>query len=58
VGSRLGAETHPLIYPLLGTNCFRDILAGSNGAYHATPGYDLVTRLGAPDIKQLVAKLS
>jgi kumamolisin len=49
---------NPLIYPLLGTNCFRDIVAGSNGAYHATPGYDLVTGLGAPDIKQLVAKLS
>ena len=49
---------NPLIYPLLGTNCFRDIVSGSNGAYHATPGYDLVTGLGAPDIKQLVAKLS
>jgi kumamolisin len=49
---------NPLIYPLLGTNCFRDIVSGNNGAYHAGPGYDLVTGLGVPDMKQLVAKLS
>jgi kumamolisin len=49
---------NPLLYPLLGTNCFRDIVSGSNGAYHAGPGYDLVTGLGVPDMKQLVNKLS
>jgi kumamolisin len=49
---------NPLLYPLLGTNCFRDIESGSNGAYHAGPGYDMVTGLGVPDVKQLVAKLS
>jgi hypothetical protein len=27
---------------------FRDITSGSNGAYDATPGYDLVTGLGSP----------
>ena len=27
-----------------------DIVAGSNGTYTATPGYDLVTGLGAPDV--------
>lgn len=27
---------------------FRDIVAGSNGAYYAVPGYDLVTGLGSP----------
>ncbi len=32
---------------------FTDIVAGSNGTYTATPGYDLVTGLGAPDIAQL-----
>jgi kumamolisin len=49
---------NPLLYPLLGTNCFRDIVTGSNGAYHAGPGYDLVTGLGVPDMKQLVTKLT
>jgi subtilase family serine protease len=32
---------------------FTDIVAGSNGTYTATPGYDLVTGLGAPDVAQL-----
>jgi kumamolisin len=48
---------NPLTYPLIGTNCFRDILAGSNGAYQCGPGYDLVTGIGAPDLKQLLTKL-
>lgn len=48
----------PLIYPLVGTSCFRDIKAGSNGAYSAHDGYDLVTGLGAPDFTLLVNKLS
>jgi kumamolisin len=51
------AFLNPLIYPLLGTNCFRDIVSGSNGAYHAGPGHDLVTGLGVPNMKQLVSKL-
>jgi kumamolisin len=49
---------NPLIYPFIGTNCFRDILTGSNGAYHCGPNYDLVTGIGAPDVKQLVTRLS
>jgi kumamolisin len=48
---------NPLIYPLIGTNCFRDVLVGSNGAYHCGPQYDLVTGIGAPDLRQLVTKL-
>jgi subtilase family serine protease len=32
---------------------FTDIVAGSNGTYTATPGYDLVTGLGAPDVTAL-----
>jgi kumamolisin len=48
---------NPLIYPLNGSNCFRDILVGSNGAYHCGPHYDLVTGIGTPDVKQLVTKL-
>jgi kumamolisin len=49
---------NPLIYPLIGSNCFRDILTGSNGAYSCGPGYDLVTGIGSPDLKQLVTRLS
>lgn len=32
---------------------FTDIVAGTNGVYAATPGYDLVTGLGAPDVRKL-----
>ncbi|MGD0190414.1 MAG: S53 family peptidase [Rhizomicrobium sp.] len=49
---------NPLFYPLLGTSCFRDITGGSNGAYEAGPGYDLVTGLGVPNIGELVKKLA
>ena len=48
---------NPLIYPLR-SECFRDIKVGSNGVYHATPGYDLVTGLGVPNMKLLIKKLS
>jgi kumamolisin len=37
----------PKIYPLL-NSCFRDIVSGSNGAYAAVAGFDLVTGLGSP----------
>jgi len=49
---------NPLIYPFNGTNCFRDILVGGNGNYQSGPQYDLVTGIGTPDVKQLVARLS
>jgi kumamolisin len=48
---------NPLIYPLMGTPCFRDIVNGSNGAYHAGPGYDMVTGIGVPSIKDLIVQL-
>ena len=48
---------NPMIYPLMGTRCFRDIVDGSNGAYHAGPGYDMVTGIGVPSTKDLIAKL-
>ena len=38
---------NPRLYPLLGTPAFRDITAGSNGAFHCSPGYDTVTGVGA-----------
>jgi len=46
-----------LIYSLLGTGCFRDIIGGSNGAYDAVKGYDLVTGIGVPIMDQLIANL-
>ncbi len=49
---------NPLLYPLLGSGCFRDIDSGTNGSYQASPGYDLVTGLGVPDMEQLAARLA
>ena len=48
---------NPLIYPLLGTNAFRDIVGGSNGAYSAIKGFDLVTGIGVPDVAELLKAL-
>ena len=48
---------NPLLYPLAGTACFRDITAGNNGAYSAGPGYDMITGLGVPNLQQLIKKL-
>jgi len=48
---------NPLMYPLLGTPCFRDILSGSNGQFQAGGGYDMVTGLGVPDVEALMARL-
>lgn len=47
----------PFIYPLMGTPSFRDITQGSNGAYHANSGYDMVTGIGVPNVKTLMASL-
>ncbi len=49
---------NPLIYPLMGTSCFRDIQAGSNGAFKAGPGYDLVTGIGVPNVRELINSLT
>jgi kumamolisin len=49
---------NPLIYPLAGTAAFRDITNGSNGQYDAQPGYDLVTGLGVPNVKELIAAVT
>ena len=40
----------PLIYPLTGSACFRDIQAGTNGEFSAGPGYDMVTGIGVPNV--------
>jgi len=47
----------PLIYPLLGSAAFRDVTSGSNGAFHCNPGYDEVTGVGAPNVKELIARI-
>lgn len=49
---------NPLIYPLIGTACFRDIKTGSNGAFNASDGYDLVTGLGVPNVRELIKALT
>ena len=48
---------NPLIYPLASTDAFRDIKVGNNGQYDALPGYDLVTGMGVPNVKQLLQAL-
>jgi len=48
----------PLLYPLMGTACFRDITAGNNGDYLAAPGYDLVTGIGVPNVAELIKALT
>lgn len=46
-----------LLYSLSGTAAFRDIAEGTNGAYTAKAGYDLVTGLGAPNVAELINRL-
>lgn len=48
---------NPLMYPLAGTVCFRDITSGSNGAFSAGQGYDRVTGIGVPNVRELINKL-
>jgi kumamolisin len=48
----------PLIYPLIGTASFRDLVAGNNGAFDAGAGYDLVTGIGVPNVKELIQALT
>ncbi len=48
---------NPLIYPVMSSGSFRDITKGSNGAFSAGIGYDLVTGIGVPDLKVLTQEL-
>jgi kumamolisin len=57
-GKALLPFLNPLIYPLMGTDSFRDITTGSNGDFTAGPGYDLVTGIGVPNIGQLTKALT
>ena len=49
---------NPLLYPLQGSACFRDIVTGTNGDFQAKAGYDQVTGLGVPNVKELVKALA
>ena len=46
----------PHLYALCGTPAFHDVTTGSNGAYSAAPGYDPVTGLGSPDVRELLGR--
>jgi kumamolisin len=48
---------NPRLYPLAGTAAFRDITSGSNGAFSARLGYDMVTGLGTPSLEKLISAL-
>ena len=48
---------NPALYPLAGSARFRDITVGSNGAYSARPGYDMVTGVGSPNLAEVLAAL-
>lgn len=48
---------NPKLYPLLGNSAFRDVTSGTNGAYVAGPGFDLVTGIGVPNMKNLIDAL-
>jgi kumamolisin len=48
---------NPLLYRLSPYPVFRDITQGSNGAYHAQPGWDACTGLGSPDGITLLSAL-
>jgi hypothetical protein len=51
------SQTLPSLYQLPSSD-FHDIASGSNGAYAAGPGYDLVTGLGTPQANLIVAALA
>jgi kumamolisin len=49
---------NPLIYPLMGSNAFRDIVNGSNGQYAAGAHFNLVTGIGVPNLQELAHALN
>jgi len=59
-GGRLLGDLNPLLYQIAqGSRLpgFRDITLGGNAIADATPGYDLVTGLGTPDVDNLVRNI-
>ncbi len=58
-----GTQVLPALYSLASNSTtyasnFNDITSGSNGQYHAGPGYDLVTGLGSPRAGNLILTLT
>jgi kumamolisin len=43
-----------LLYGLCGSTSFHDVTSGSNGAYDAVEGYDMVTGIGTPNVDDLL----
>jgi kumamolisin len=56
LGNRVGLLNSYLYQPAARSG-LRDIVSGSNGAYHAGPGWDPCTGLGSPDGVALEADL-
>jgi subtilase family serine protease len=54
---RLYDKVNPTVGSTAAVKGFTDIVGGTNGAFVATPGYDEVTGIGAPDVKALVPAL-
>ena len=47
----------PILYTYINTNKFKDITSGNNGAYSSSVGYDKVTGIGTPNIRNLITAL-
>jgi kumamolisin len=47
----------PILYTYISTNKFKDITLGNNGAYSSVVGYDKVTGIGTPNIRNLITAL-
>jgi subtilase family serine protease len=45
-----------LLYGLCGSTSLQDVTSGSNGAYNAVNGYDMVTGIGTPNVKNLLGQ--
>jgi kumamolisin len=59
-GGRQVGDLNPLLYQVAaGARLpgFRDVTLGGNAVDHATPGYDVVTGLGTPNVDNLVRNL-
>lgn len=56
LGRQLGF-CNPQLYPLLGSASFHEITSGTNGAYHAGPGWNPCCGLGTPEGTTLLAAL-
>jgi pseudomonalisin len=54
----VGTSTSNTALPTYPEGGYHDIIVGANGLYPTTPGFDLNTGLGTPDISQLVGDLS